>query len=122
MPEKSRTKDDHDDEDDLGRRECQTAKILVLIPAIPSLLIVLVVVVVVVLAHESMLANVSAGRREVNGGSRLRCACAGEIENEDVIVSRADSSSSEYSLPDSSTTARLESLGQFIFSEMDDNS
>jgi hypothetical protein len=55
VPEKSRTKDDHDD--DLGRGECQTANILLSSPAIPSLLIVLVVVVVVVLGHGSMLAK-----------------------------------------------------------------
>ena len=35
---------------------------------------------------------------------------------------RDDSSSSEYSLPGSSTTARFESLVEFIFSEKDDNS
>jgi hypothetical protein len=31
VPEQSRTKDDHDDEDDFGRGECQRANILVLI-------------------------------------------------------------------------------------------
>ena len=35
---------------------------------------------------------------------------------------KSDSSSSEYSLPDPSTTGRFESLVEFIFSEMDDNS